>query len=272
LKRYKKKDDDEVLNNIKKVLELRPSYGVPRVTAMINKERLQSGLKVYNKKRIERVMQVNGLTLSKSKLEGKIRGGTGKVEVLHSNTRWCTDGFEIKCFNGEKVYVVFTLDCADREAIHHIAKSSPIVKEDVQELLLVSVLNRFYKTKAPREIQLLSDRGLVYRSPATQQYAKQLNLKSCFTAAYSPYSNGMAEAFVNTIKRDYVYVNDCENSEQTIKDLKTWILDYNENAPHSSLKMQSPRDFIRSRRSLAEGHELDASAESGKQTGRLLLN
>jgi len=35
-------------------------------------------------------------------------------------------------------------------------------------------------------------------------YAETLGFKPITTPAHSPESNGMAEAFVNTIKRDYV--------------------------------------------------------------------
>ena len=30
------------------------------------------------------------------------------------NTRWCSDGLEIGCYNGERVRVAFALDCCDR--------------------------------------------------------------------------------------------------------------------------------------------------------------
>ena len=33
------------------------------------------------------------------------------------NTRWCSDGLEIGCDNGERVRVAFALDCCDREAM-----------------------------------------------------------------------------------------------------------------------------------------------------------
>ena len=68
---------------------------------------------------------------------------TGVVMTLHSNTRWCSDGFEIKCFNGEKVYVAFVLDCCDREAISYVASTRPLLAEDVQSLMITSVENRF---------------------------------------------------------------------------------------------------------------------------------
>jgi transposase InsO family protein len=52
-----------------------------------------------------------------------------------------------------------------------------------------------------------------------------LGLTSCFTASYSPQSNGMSETFVNTLKRDYVYTNDCSDAETVLKMLPKWIED-----------------------------------------------
>jgi transposase InsO family protein len=42
----------------------------------------------------------------------------------------------------------------------------------------------------------------------TVDFAAELGLESRFTPVRSPESNGMAEAFVKTFKRDYIYVND----------------------------------------------------------------
>ena len=50
--------------------------------------------------------------------------------------------------------------------------------------------------------------------------------------------------FVGTIKRDYVYMNDCYNPDQVIKQLKGWFDDYNNIAPHSALDMLSPREYL----------------------------
>ncbi|PHM23173.1 hypothetical protein BDE27_2914 [Xenorhabdus ehlersii] len=46
----------------------------------------------------------------------KLTDGEGMVLLVHP-TRWCSDGFEIRCWNREVVLVVFSLDCCDREAI-----------------------------------------------------------------------------------------------------------------------------------------------------------
>lgn len=35
---------------------------------------------------------------------------TGRVVVKESNQRWCSDGFEFRCDNGEKLRVTFALE------------------------------------------------------------------------------------------------------------------------------------------------------------------
>lgn len=239
---YFMQSDDEIFELIKPIIKARPTYGYKRVTAMLNRQRVELGLDKYNKKRIYRIMKVKGAILPK---QGKTRdhNKTGVVMTLHSNTRWCSDGLEIKCFNGEKVYVAFVLDCCDREAISYVAKPRPLLGEDIQTLMITSVEKRFSCYRAERQIEFLSDRGSIYRAYNVQNLAKQLNLKSCFTAAYSPESNGMSEAFVNTLKRDYVYTNDCDTAENVIKMLPGWFADYNQIAPHSALGMKSPAEY-----------------------------
>lgn len=239
---YFKEEDQDILDQIRPIIKLRPTYGYKRVTAMINRQRSLSNLPKLNKKRIYRVMKLNGLMLPKM---ARVREhkSTGKVMTLFSNTRWCSDGFEIKCFNGEKVYVAFVLDCCDREAISFVAQKRPLIGEDIQNLMISCVENRFGSTKVDRQIEFLSDRGSIYRAYQVQDLARQLGLKSCFTAPYSPESNGMSEAFVNTMKRDYVYVNDCDSAEVTMQMLESWVQDYNQYAPHSALAMRSPIEY-----------------------------
>lgn len=244
--RYKKDIDEQVLQEIKKILDIRPSYGYKRITALINKERLTKGLPTYNKKRIYRVMEMNGLLLKKITTFRNARKKTGKIITLHSDTRWCSDGLEIQCFDGEKVYVAFSLDCHDREALSYVASKTPLLATDIQNLMIDSVCKRFNSERTPRQIQWLSDRGAIYRALETIATARRLGLKSCFTAPYSPSSNGMSEAFVNTIKRDYVYNSDCVSADRVLELLPEWFKDYNQEAPHSGLGMKSPVEYRKS--------------------------
>jgi len=55
----------------------------------------------------------------------------------------------------------------------------------------------------------------------------------------------MAEALVKTFKRDYAHINRTPDAKTVLDQLAKWFEDYNENAPHKGLKMQSPREYLR---------------------------
>jgi len=57
-------------------------------------------------------------------------------------------------------------------------------------------------------------------------------LVSRFTPVRSPESNGMAEAYVKILKRDYVYVQDRPDAQTVLIQLAAWFEDYNEVPPH----------------------------------------
>ena len=240
---YRKQEDGRILEAVKAVLEKRPTYGYKRVTAIVNQNRLKRGFKRLNRKRIYRVMKNANLLFKKRKRERERK--TGRIVAKEPDRRWCSDIFEIRCFNGEKVYVAFGLDCHDRECLGYVAKPEPLKAMDIQGLMLLCVERRFASYEAPWQVEWLSDRGAVYRALETVSMGRRLGLKSCFTAPYSPESNGMSEAFVKTIKRDYVYVSDCYSARSVMRLLKGWIRDYNAEAPHSGLGMKSPLEYRR---------------------------
>jgi transposase InsO family protein len=117
----------------------------------------------------------------------------------------CSDGFEIGCDNGERVRVAFALDCCDREAMSFLATTSGVSGEDVRDLMLAAVEHRFgLVNRLPVTIEWLSDNGSCYVAGETRSFARDISLEPRTTPIESPQSNGMAEAFVRTIKRDYV--------------------------------------------------------------------
>lgn len=235
----------EVFPQILSVTTKRASYGYRRVWRLVNRARLERGERTYNRKRIRRVMRINDLMLP-GKMRRRIdRPHTGKIEMPGSNQRWCSDGFNIKCWNGEMVQVAVALDCHDREVLGHVAEVKALSGADVRLLLDRSIWSRFGEAtlKAPVQIQFLSDNGGPYVSLETVLYAETLGFKPITTPVYSPESNGMAEAFVNTIKRDYVEGADISDAQTVLRQLPGWIQDYNESAPHSSLGFLSPKEF-----------------------------
>ena len=94
------------------------------------------------------------------------------------------------------------------------------------------------------DVQWLSDNGSIFAAHKTIEIALALNLQPCFTPVESPESNGMAEAFVKTFKRDYVRVNSIPNANAALALIGSWIEDYNTAHPHSRLGYRSLREYI----------------------------
>ena len=65
----------------------------------------------------------------------------------------------------------------------------------------------------PVEIEWLTDNGSCYLARETRRFARDVGQVPCTTPLESPQSNGMAEAFVRTLKRDYVRVSRVPDAE-----------------------------------------------------------
>ncbi|MDP1091928.1 IS3 family transposase [Klebsiella pneumoniae] len=95
-----------------------PTYGYRRVWALLRRESERNGQPVVNAKRVYRIMSAHHLLLERKPADNhRKRAHKGRVAVVESNRRWCSDGFEFRCDNGEKLRVTFAQDCCDREII-----------------------------------------------------------------------------------------------------------------------------------------------------------
>ncbi len=249
--RYHVAADAELLPLIRAIVDARPTYGYRRVTAVLNRRLASSGGALVNHKRVFRIMQLNNLLLQPFTGRCDKRIHDGKVQTVRSNLRWCSDGFEIPCWNGEIVRVGFSLDTCDREVMAWAASTAGVSGEMVRDMMLLSVERRFGAYRTPFAIQWLADNGSGYTAKDTVDFAVALGLAPCFTPVRSPESNGMAEAFVKTFKRDYVRCNPRPDAATVLRQLPIWFEDYNNNHPHSALKMRSPREFIQANSSPA---------------------
>ena len=229
---------------IKALIAGQPTYGYRRLHALLRRQRREEGGAPVNVKRVYRVMKAHGLLLERHTGSGEERRHDGRVAVDRPDTRWCSDGFEIGCDNGEKVRIAFTLDCCDREAISWVATTGGINSSDIRDLMVESVEHRFgLINKLPEPIEWLSDNGSPYTAGETRALARLIGLKPCTTPIESPQSNGMAEAFVKTIKRDYARVSARPDAASVLRQLDGWFEHYNTIHPHKALGYRSPREF-----------------------------
>ncbi|HFP5585670.1 TPA: IS3 family transposase [Escherichia coli] len=247
-RRSRHSDDTDVLLRIYHVIGELPTYGYRRVWALLRRQAELDGMPAINAKRVYRIMRQNALLLErKTAVPPSKRAHTGKVAVKESNQRWCSDGFEFRCDNGEKLRVTFALDCCDREALHWAVTTGGFDSETVQDVMLGAVERRFGNELPASPVEWLTDNGSCYRTNETRQFARMLGLEPKNTAVRSPESNGIAESFVKTIKRDYISIMPKPDGLTAAKNLTEAFEHYNEWHPHSALGYRSPREYLRQR-------------------------
>ena len=149
-------------------------------------------------------MELQGWTLPVRGPRRSGRAHIGRVARDGSNERWCSDSFEIACWSGEVVEVGFVLDCCDRECLAALGQPRDLTGADIRALMHAAVQGRLGSQRPCAPIQWRSDNEGMYTALETVICAERLGFEPITTPAYSPASNGLAEAFVKTMKRDYV--------------------------------------------------------------------
>lgn len=127
--------------------------------------------------------------------------------VMRSNLRWCSEGLEFACWNGEIVRMAFIIDAFDREIVVWTAGS------DSARCGL-------------HPIEPLSDKRSPYTAKEMRDFAMAPNLVPCFTAARSPEARGMSEAFVKAFKRDYLLIDPLPDAAMPLQRIAGWTDDY----------------------------------------------
>ena len=107
----------------------------------------------------------------------------------------------------------------------HAVAGAGISGSMVRDLMLEAVELRFGVTKTPHAVEWLSDNGSAFTAKPTLDFAAALGLVSCLTPVQSPQSNGIAEAFVKTFKRDYARLHPLPDAPTMLRQVSGWFDD-----------------------------------------------
>lgn len=143
-------NDAALIEQIEQVVGELPSYGYRRVWGLLRRQHEQQALPPVNVKRVYRVMRDHDPLLARRRKQpGVARRHEGRVAVDTSNTRWCSDGFEFRCEDGQKLHVTFALDCCDREVNSWAAGPLGYSGNDVRDVMLELLRNALDKRCRP---------------------------------------------------------------------------------------------------------------------------
>ncbi|WP_144159425.1 DDE-type integrase/transposase/recombinase [Paraburkholderia sp. BCC1885] len=149
----------------------------------------------------------------------------GEVIAPESNLRWISDGFELRCTNGESICVTFAIDADDREIIGWTAcsYSGYLLGVRCRDLMLMCVKRRFGHHRALHAVEWLSDNGHANTSHETVDFAISLGL---VLSLPSPRQKYLAESFANRFLRNYVNAHARPDAATVLGQLDNWFENY----------------------------------------------
>lgn len=147
--------------------------------------------------------------------------------------KWTTDVTQIN-IKEHKIY----LDMFNGEIISYTISHSPNLK------MVVTMLNKaFSKHKNLTGLLMHSDQGWHYQHARYQKMLLDHNIKQNMSRKGNCLDNAMMENFFGLMKNELLYVNDYESIEDFEKDLRKYILWYNNKRIKLRLKGMSPVQY-----------------------------
>lgn len=225
--------DNQLKNEIEKVISSHPSYGHKRIALELK----------INRKRIRRVMNKFGIKPSRRRrkpfkkyLKDKYEAKNLLVSLLplYENYVWITD-FTYLFWRGRWVYVCTAINLYTRMVVGISIKTN-------HSALLVSeaLLNALATNVTP--VIIHSDQGSEYKSKLFRSILKDYKVLQSMSKKGSPWQNGYQESFFSNWKIDIGDVNRFSSLGELTAEIYRSIYYYNNLRIHTSLKM-SPVQF-----------------------------
>jgi putative transposase len=227
-----RKNDGELLTQLKDLALAHPRYGCRRLWAMLRRE----GVAV-NLKRIRRLCRKHGLML-KHKRRRKRRGiGAGiPCRAEYPNHVWAYDFVEDRTETGRKLRILtiedeFTRECVEIEVEYRMNA----------KFVAAALLRLFGGRGVP--VFIRSDNGSEFIAKDLMVMLKMAGVRARHIEPGSPWQNGFNERFNGSVRDECLNLETFHNRDHARALIKLYGKQYNQRRPHSSLGYLTPAEF-----------------------------
>lgn len=237
--RYKKRPDKNI--ELKKRMihwsEKRPRYGHPRIHEMV----LRDGFKV-NHKRTERLyFKELNLALKGKKKKRRYRSES-RVPIpfpAAPNKVWSMDFVSDQLSFGRRVRGLTVVDV--------FSKRNQALDFDfsMTGFKVVQILERVCEFEGVPEF-ITVDNGPEFICMALDKWAFSKGIKLHFSRPGKPTDNAYIESFNGKLRDEFLNMNWFLSLKDLQDKAQDWRDEYNNERPHSSLKMKTPKEFLES--------------------------
>ncbi len=217
-------------------------YGYRRITDELNNQGV-----VINHKTILRLMKSLGLkSVIRIKKYKSYKGEQGKIapnllqrnfKAAAPNQKWATDITEFNV-SGKKLYLSPIIDLFNQEIISYELTERPVFYQ------VTAMLKKAFKTIPNNtNITLHSDQGWQYQMQQYQQLLKEKGIKQSMSRKGNCLDNAIIENFFGILKSELFYLKKYNSINQLKKEIKEYILYYNNDRIKSNLNKMSPIQY-----------------------------
>jgi|ACXJ01.1.fsa_nt_gi transposase InsO family protein len=241
----------------------RTTYGYRRIWALMR----NSGIHV-NIKTVRRIMRRNSLALPYARHKDRTRR-KDLTKPDNINRLWETDIHYVGTARDGIHYLMSIKDCFSKKWISYEFSKTCTARDCIR------AVEKAYAIRFPdgnhNDLILRTDNGPQYVSREFRESVKLLGIRSEYIQKHTPEDNGDIESFHNSLKTDYIWVNDLETFQDARKLMESAFTDYNAVRPHSSIDYLPPDEFERRLRE-EDGFRDRFLEDSKRKEERILKN
>jgi putative transposase len=245
-----RKDDGDLVSELKDLAAANPRYGVRRLCVMLRREG-----RAVNHKRVRRLCREQGLML-KQRRKRKRRGvGIGvPCKAEHPNHVWAYDFVEDRTEAGRKLRILTVVDEFTRQCM------TVEVEYRMNARYVADTLLRLFELRGvPKFVR--SDNGPEFIAKALMKVLAAEGVEARHIDPGSPWQNGRNERFNGSVRDECLNLETFHNRDHARALIKLYGRHYNERRPHSSLAYLTPREFATKWKAEQEAGTVPASAK-----------
>jgi putative transposase len=229
---YKQKgfNDEPIKKRLEELVGIHRRFGRPRLHYLLKREGL-----VVNEKRTRRIYNTMGLQLGKRKRRRKYAAvvRTTKPKPTQANEVWSFDFVSDWVENNRRLKILTIVDDCVKESPGLLADYSITARAMIQ----------FFETFPKLPKRLRCDNGPEMSSKEFLDWAYTRGIELEFIQPGKPTQNAFIESFNGRLREELLNEELFHDLADAKKKIETWRRYYNEQRPHTSLGMKTPKEF-----------------------------
>ena len=227
------RDDDAPLRErLRALANQRRRFGYRRLHILLRREGV-----MINRKKTQRIYREEGLAVRRRRSRRRAVGTRAPAPVLAlPNQRWSLDFVHDQMASGRRFRVLNVVDDVTRECLAAVPDTSISGHRVVREL------TRLIAQRVKPGV-IVSDNGTELTSNAVLAWCGEMGVEWHYIAPGKPMQNGYVESFNGRMRDELLNETLFLSMAHARVEIATWVEDYNQDRPHSSLGYETPAAF-----------------------------